>query len=305
LGVIYQTIATEQDKGKYAPRGQLYTVNGHQMHLICRGTGSPAVILQAGGAAEANYWYWVQEQLASRTQVCAFDRPGHGWSESVDGTRDALTINTELNALLQQADVTPPYVMAGHSFGAVWTRIYAAQYPDQIGGIVLIDSVPMPRPFADQGEFDQWKAPQNVLQALLWGASRTGVIRLLGSGLFESSGYPPERVPEMTALQAPNHVFDADYAEVVHGMWAMAQASADAANLGDLPMAVLWAGNGPMAGERRAGLREEIAGFSSNTITRTVEGADHGSILGNEAYAYQVTDAILDVIQAAVADEPL
>ena len=52
LGVSYQTVATERDKHNYAPRGQLYTVNGHSMHIVCTGEGSPAVILQAGATAD-------------------------------------------------------------------------------------------------------------------------------------------------------------------------------------------------------------------------------------------------------------
>jgi pimeloyl-ACP methyl ester carboxylesterase len=278
------------------------------MHLVCKGersAESPAVILQSGAAAESLYWYWVQNQLAEYTQVCAYDRPGHGWSDSVDGPRDPLTIDAELHTLLEQAGVAAPYVMAGHSFGAAWTRVYAAQYSEQIAGIVLVDTAPMPEPFASQSEYDAWKAPQNVIQTILWGAYRTGVTRLLAPGLFQSAGYPPEIVPEMAALQARNQVFDADYAEVVHGMSTFADASADAAHLGDLPMLVLWAGNGPMAGDLRAALRDEIAGFSDNSLTRNVEGADHGSILGNEASARQVSDAILDVIAASQTGEPL
>ena len=59
LGVVYQTLATEADKTAYAPRGQLYSVNGRQMHLVCIGEGSPTVVLQAGGLAESLWWYWI------------------------------------------------------------------------------------------------------------------------------------------------------------------------------------------------------------------------------------------------------
>lgn len=303
IGVVYQTVATEADKGKFAPRGQLYTINGHQMHLVCVGEGSPTVILQAGGAAESLWWYWVQHQLAEHTRACAFDRPGHGWSESAAGLRDGLTIDAELHALLQQADIPAPYVMVGHSLGAIWTRTYAAQYPADMAGIVLVDSadIAAPRPFADQSAFDEWQTPRKVINAFVWGAYRTGVARLLAPGAFQSLGYPPEIVPEMASLQSPNAVFDADYAEQVPAMWETVKASAAAQNLGDVPMVVLWAGHGLTgagAQELYVQLRAEIATYSTNSVTRVIEGADHGSILGNEQYAQQVTDAILDVIQA-------
>ncbi|HLU09490.1 MAG TPA: hypothetical protein VK003_07465 [Oceanobacillus sp.] len=80
-GVVFQTAATEMDGRNYAPRGQQYNVNGHQMHLYCTGEGSPTVVLEAGGYAESLWWYQVQNQLAEHTQVCSYDRAGLGWSE--------------------------------------------------------------------------------------------------------------------------------------------------------------------------------------------------------------------------------
>jgi hypothetical protein len=60
-----------------------------------------------------------------------------------------------------------------------------------------------------------------------------------------------------------------------------------------------------MSGDLKAVVRAEIADLSSNEAIRFVDGADHGSILGNEQYAQQVTDAILDVIEAAQTGEPM
>ncbi len=128
-GLAFQSIAVALDKQNYPPPGQLYAVNGHSMHLVCKGEGDPTVILQAGGTADSTWWYWVQNQLATYVRVCAFDRPAMGWSEPTTDPRDALTLMAELHTLLKLANVRPPYVMAGHSWGAVLTRIYAAQYP--------------------------------------------------------------------------------------------------------------------------------------------------------------------------------
>lgn len=314
IGVTYQTVATEQDKRNFSPRGEFYTVNGHQMHIVCTGEtveGSPTVILQAGATAESLWWYWVQNQLAAHTQVCAYDRPGLGWSEPTSESRDALTLSAELHTLLEQAGISAPYVMAGHSYGAILTRIYAAQYPDEVAGIVLVDSQTIPAPFANQSEYDAWKAPNNLIQGLLWGLSRTGVARLITAGQFQPWGYPADIAPELAALQSHNQTFDTDYAERVVGMWSLTQASADAVNLGDMPMAVLWASNpaaifaSDEAREAYHATQEGFAAYSTNSVIRYVEGADHGSILGNEQYAQQVSDAVLDVIESAQTGEPL
>jgi pimeloyl-ACP methyl ester carboxylesterase len=309
LGMAYQTIATELDKRNYSPRGQLYTVNGHQMHMICMGEGSPAVILQAGASAESLWWYRVQNQLAEHTQVCAFDRPGMGWSEPVDGSRDALTIDAELHALVEEAGIAAPYVVVGHSYGSILTRVFAAQYPDEVAGIVLVDSqLVTPKHFASQSEVDQNRSYWDTVGAIGSVMTRIGLTRLNSPGPFQSAGYPAEIVPELTGLQARNQVFDAYYAENGPAFVALQEASAAAEDLGDLPVAVLWASDTYGRNQRipnLTALTEELSTYSSNTVTRFVEGADHGSILGNEQYAQQVTDAILDVIEATQTGEPL
>lgn len=310
LGIAYQAIAVEFDKRNYPPPGQLYSVNGHQMHIVCTGEGSPAVILQAGGAADSIWWYRVQNQLAEHTRVCAFDRPGMGWSEPTTEPRDALTLTGELHTLLEQAGVAAPYVMAGHSWGAVLTRIYAAQYPQQIAGIVLVDSaLVLPKHFADQSEFDEWKSSFGALQFIAGAMTRLGLRRLTDTSVFQDAGYPPDIALELVSMRSRNEVIDIDFVEFQAEMWALTEASAAAENLGDLPMAVLWASeswkNQDIYMTELPAARAEISTYSSNSVTRTVEGADHVSILGNEQYAQQVSDAILDVMDAAHASEPL
>jgi pimeloyl-ACP methyl ester carboxylesterase len=303
LGLAYQAVAIETDRSGYPPRGQLYTVDGHQMHLACMGEGGPAVILQAGGVAESLWWYRIQNQLAAQTQVCAFDRPGLGWSEPVDGPRDALMINAELHALLDQAGIAPPYVMAGHSFGAVLTRIYAAQYSAEIAGIVLVDSqIMLPHDFASQADFDAWKAQWDFTQGVVSVLTRVGVARLTGAAPFISAGYPSEIAAEIVALNARNQSLDTDWAEKVLGYRSMTEESAAAEDLGDLPMAVLWAGGWgatDTALPEAPAVRAALSTYSTNSLTLTLEGSDHLSILANEGYASQVSETILAVMAAA------
>lgn len=305
-GVIYQSVSTQMTRQNFAPRGKLYSVNGHQMHLVCAGEGSPAVILEAGGGAESSWWYWVQQQLSQHTRVCAYDRAGHGWSEPVSTSRDPDSIIGDLHALLQAAEIPPPYVVAGHSFGALWARIFAASYPDEVVGLVLVDSTFLiPPDFADRSEFDRWKSSNDSIKALEWAIYTSGLLRLTASGDFQRAGYPSDIIPEMTALRSANTVFDADYAEQVAAGWTLRQAAAAASNLGGLPMYVLWGGASPTAQGLFDTLREETSRYSRNSAARIIAGADHGAILGNAEYAGEVTEAILRVIGAAGSNQPL
>ncbi len=310
LGFAYQTIATETDKNAYPVRGQLYSIDGHQMNLYCTGEGSPTVILEAGGVANSLWWYQVQRQLEQHTRVCSYDRAGQGWSEPASGSRDALTLVHELHSLLQQAGVPAPYLLAGHSFGAILMRIYTQQYPDQVSGLVLVDSgLVIPKRFASQSEFQDWKSSNDILQALLWAMTRFGVMRLMMPSQFQAWGYPSDIADELAALRSTNQVFDSDYAERLPARWALSEASAEAEHLGSLPMIVLWGTEGlnfsPSDLEKLHNLQQEVATYSSNSLSRNVEGADHGTILGKEQYAQQVSAAVLDVIEALQTGKPL
>ncbi len=310
IGFAYQTIATEKAKGQYPVRGQLYNVNGHRMNIYCTGEGSPTVILEAGGVANSLWWYRVQAQLAQHNRVCAYDRAGQGWSEPASGSRDALTLVRELHSLLGQAGISTPFIMAGHSFGAILTRIYAHQYPEQVSGIVLVDSgLLIPKQFGSQSDFEGWKSSNDILQAVLWGMTRFGLMRLIMPGEFQQWGFPEDIIRELAALRSTNQVFDSDYAERLPARWALNEASAAAEHLGNLPMVVLWATEGLNFSaadlEHLHKLQQEIATYSTNSITRLIEGADHGTILGKEQYAQRVTDAIHDVIEAGRTGKPL
>jgi pimeloyl-ACP methyl ester carboxylesterase len=309
MGFGYQAVAVELDKRNYTSRGQLFTVNGHQMHIICKGEGSPAVILQAGATAESLWWYRVQNQLAQHTRVCAFDRPGMGWSEAVGGSRDPLTIDAELHTLLQEANISVPHIVVGHSYGSILTRIYAAQYPQEVAGIVLVDSqLVTPKHFANQNEIDQNRSYWDAVGFLYSAITRLGVTRLSATSAFQNAGYPSDITSEMTGLQARNQVVDAYYAENGPAFPALQEASAAAEKLGDLPVAVVWASQTFAQNQANPTLRpyaDELSTYSSNLVTHVVEGADHGSILGNERYAQQVSDIILDVIEAAKTGESL
>jgi pimeloyl-ACP methyl ester carboxylesterase len=131
---------------------------GHRMYLECRGAGSPTVILEAGYGNDADNWDTVallrgSEQtavlpgVAAFTRVCAYDRPGtlldldhRSRSDPVPMPRNADEMVGDLHALLAAAGVPGPYVLAGHSFGGLIIRLYAATYPDDVVGMVLIDA---------------------------------------------------------------------------------------------------------------------------------------------------------------------
>jgi pimeloyl-ACP methyl ester carboxylesterase len=133
---------------------------GRHLYLECRGTGSPTVVLEAGYRASARYWtddllhpdaqsVMVLPGVAKFTHVCAYDRPGTvasvgeidliSRSDAVPQPRTAADMVSDLHALLQAAGVRGPYVLAGHSLGGLFVRLYASTYPEDVAGLVLVD----------------------------------------------------------------------------------------------------------------------------------------------------------------------
>jgi pimeloyl-ACP methyl ester carboxylesterase len=308
IGAAYQSLAIRQDLQRYEPRGELFQVDGHEMHLTCLGEGTPVVILQAGATAESLWWHWVQQQLSPHSMVCAYDRPGMGWSEPASAPRDPDTINAELDLLLRQADVPGPYIVVGHSYGAIVTRVFAATYPHQVVGAVLVDSqLVSPKSFANQAEVDQNRTYWDLVGGVSSALTRFGVTRIASVRSLAAAGYPIGLVPEMAGLQARQQAAATYYAENGPAFVSLQTASASAENLGDLPLVVIWAASTYAQNSGNPSLRpltEELAGYSSNSTLVIIEGANHGSVLGTEALAQQVSDEILNLVRAARNDRP-
>ncbi len=131
-------------RAHHPPPGQIYTVDGHKMHMYCTGSGSPTIVLDAGLGDDAVIWSAVQPALANTTRVCAYDRAGFGWSDAGPAPRDADHIAAELHGLLRQARIDLPIVLMGHSIAGIYMRAYAEHHPEDLAGMVFVDgSTPM------------------------------------------------------------------------------------------------------------------------------------------------------------------
>jgi pimeloyl-ACP methyl ester carboxylesterase len=116
---------------------------GRKLHLVCSGVsmpGNPTIILESGFGNPAAVWNRVQPEVAKFARVCAYDRAGLGTSDPVTAPRTIVQVIEDLHALLSNAKVPGPYVLAGHSLGGIMVRLYASYYPAEIAGMVLVDS---------------------------------------------------------------------------------------------------------------------------------------------------------------------
>jgi len=113
-----------------------------------RRTSTPAVVLEAGLGDSSASWRNVAASIAGTTQVVRYDRAGLGCSPANNTPRTATEIAAELHDALSSAQVVPPYVLVSHSAGAWYVSVFAAEYPGEVKGLVLVDPTP-PRFFSE------------------------------------------------------------------------------------------------------------------------------------------------------------
>ncbi|HLZ14356.1 MAG TPA: alpha/beta hydrolase [Candidatus Acidoferrum sp.] len=140
-GAGYQQIGSMMDARRTPEPGHLVNAGGRQFQMNCAGKGSPTVILESGLGDTLAEWQPTLEQIAKFTRVCSYDRAGYGESDAGPLPRTSGQISAELHGLLESAGEHAPFVLVGHSFGGYNARVFNGQYPNEVAGLVLVDSV--------------------------------------------------------------------------------------------------------------------------------------------------------------------
>jgi pimeloyl-ACP methyl ester carboxylesterase len=159
VNTLAEDVSAEQarkpDVAAPAATGTLLDVGGYRVHVDCRGSGSPAVMIV--GAAFSFDWDLVQSAVAKFTRVCTFDPSGTAWSDSFESAARVLGPAAaprsapncadrvaEIHRVITSAALENSYVLVGFSVGALWERLYAARYPEGIAGMVIVDHAFLP-----------------------------------------------------------------------------------------------------------------------------------------------------------------
>lgn len=278
IGGGLATVGAATGFGTAAASGRMIDVGGRQLYIECTGSGGPTVVLQSGLGESSSYWSRVAPSIAATSTVCAYDRAGHGRSDSVDGPQDGIALARDLHSLLERAGISGPVILVAHSSGGPYVRVFAARYPDQVAGVVFLDAQPAEAFTA----LPDYPASYRMLQ-LIYGMSpslaRAG---FLGPVL----GLPANQSSAAAARNARD--------ELASLPTALQQAQA-LTSLGDRPLIVVTAGSGQQAGWLTA--QQQMTVLSTDSVQRVVASATHSSlIIGDEAAAS--TQAILDMVDA-------
>jgi pimeloyl-ACP methyl ester carboxylesterase len=282
-----------------AVHGQLVDVGQHRLHLDCTGSGSPTVVLEPGGGAMSSDMGWITPAVARDTRVCVYDRPGRGGSDAVANPQDGAQIATDLHTLLHRANVPGPYVLAGHSFGGLYVMSFARQYPQEVAGMVLVDSTAPTSTRVPPEQVDSYDVIPHV-SAMASSLARLGLGRLIGQVSYSS--LPPQSRDEARASSAT-----AGYlGSFVDEYGVAARSVSEAGELVDLagtPLVVLTADRGNSEGWMV--FQDKMAALSTNSVHRVVAGATHESLLADPRDAAAVSRAIHDVVVSVRTSAPI
>ena len=139
-GYLYEKWSEARDAQTFRPLGKLVDVGGRRLQLYCIGHGTPTVVIETGMGTPSYLWMPVQNGVAKYTHVCTYDRAGFGWSNPSPKARSMTERVAELHTLLTNAHVDGPYVLVGHSYGGALMRLFVRDYPQDIAGLVLVES---------------------------------------------------------------------------------------------------------------------------------------------------------------------
>jgi pimeloyl-ACP methyl ester carboxylesterase len=237
-------------------------VDGRLVRTRLLGASGPSVVLISGLGDRMTTWDSVQPAVATFARVLAYDRAGIGRSEPGPAPRTVSRMADELHALLPHTGLDAPYVIVGHSLGGFVAQLYAARYPGDVAGIVLVDPS-LPGFYIRAESLPEWKDASGAQAGAMASAS--------------------------AGVRAENDAFDEDVIEV-----------RDAPPLPAVPTVLLTSTHHGPPSDRPSALEalwldEQRRWASGHPGTRQVVDSIHGHSLQREAPAL-VIDAIRSVI---------
>lgn len=317
VGFVYQQIGDALDRRHAPPASEMIRVDGHAIHFVCEGSGNRVYLLDAGMFGGAYAWGYVAPLLALSGRVCAFDRPGLGWSDDTGAAHDVLALAGGIGAIVRAAHVRTPFVYVGHSLGADDAIAYYGLHPRDVAALVLLE----PRnPGAILEKFHGTRAqamaaPDCDLRcngaeaAAFIGATRFAAWL---TGMGRDIAEPRLRFEFQAELARPSHA--RAFAATLETAAKSAFEMMDVTNFGTTPVLVLTSSQprrrtaGESPSEYREWRSDQLAWYAALARMSAhgagpviIEGTDHAGMVTTKKGAAEVSAAITDFLDRNIS----
>jgi len=200
VGGVAEAICEARDRVRFPPPGQMVDIGGRRLHILCKGVSAgPTVVIEQGAGGPSILWWPIQDKIAGFARVCTYDRAGYLWSDPAARLRTLQDRVADLHAVLAGGDIRPPFVLVAHSFGGPLVRLYTQTYPNEVAGLVLVDTPEEGVIF--RPSYESYAGKIGLFGRGLEAAARLGLVRLAASLMKEiPDGLSPDAFWAFKAL---------------------------------------------------------------------------------------------------------
>ncbi|SEC23871.1 Pimeloyl-ACP methyl ester carboxylesterase [Maribacter dokdonensis] len=281
---------------KPVPPGKLVDVNGTKLHIRAEGQKNdfPTLILESGAGNDTDVFHWIAEGLKKNMRVVRYDREGKWFSES---SKDSITPEfyaRQLHSLLEKNGEKPPYILIGHSMGGPYNRIFRDLYPNEVNGMVFLDSSHPEqwKRLAENGLFEKSQISLIKTLAVLSDMGLMGVYNSINNPKSMDEDLPKECQNRKHNLTTYSGKVYRRYLKENNINNAILSRASQASNLDSLPVLVFTAKKQYGDPEKWFEMQKELKNLSTKGKHFYID-ANHGSIITKKENAEKIYREIL------------
>ena len=175
---IFHRISLEKEQASLTPMGQRVLVNGHQMNVYVEGDGPETIVVLSGAGIASPILDFknVSDSLSKKYKVVIVERPGYGYSEDSNQSRDVMEVLSETRQALSQANISGPFIILSHSMASLESLAWQEKYPSEVKALVGLD-------WALPASYEDLKDNQALLTVAYW-SSKIGLLRYFPESFY-------------------------------------------------------------------------------------------------------------------------
>lgn len=179
-GMLYENISGHKAQLSIKNKGKMVTIEGSKLNYNIIGRGKYTFILESDMGTTSLEWSKLVKEFPKEMKdikMFTYDRAGYGLSEATTRERTPKQEAKDLYSLFQKSGLKGPYILVGHSYGAIINSNFVEEYPEEVAGMILID--PISEKQLQDSEFKKDISKKKNIKSLQKISSNVGAVRFL------------------------------------------------------------------------------------------------------------------------------